>query len=324
MLLYMKKGGFSLIVANDLTKIYDGHCAVDHISFHIEKGKIYGLLGQNGAGKSTTMNMITGCLAPTEGTVTVCGHDIITDSVKAKQCIGYLPEIPPLYTDLTPKEFLTFVAEAKGMKGKDRDRAIQKLLQQTKLCEVQDRLIGNLSKGYRQRVGIAQAMVADVPIVILDEPTVGLDPTQVIEMRELIRTLAQKRTVVISSHILSEINALCNHVIILSDGKIVADDSITALKQYLCAEHALTLRVKGAKSKIETTLSVISSLEHITFLSESEGVCTFRVRAQVLSDGLLEEISNTLSGAKLPILTMAAEETTLEDVFLSLTHPNRA
>ncbi len=308
-----------MIVASELTKMYDGHCAVDHISFHIEKGKVYGLLGQNGAGKSTTMNMITGCLAPTEGTVTVCGHDIITDSVKAKQCIGYLPEIPPLYPDLTPKEFLTFVAEAKGMKKKDLDRKIQRLLQQTKLSEVQDRLIANLSKGYRQRVGIAQAMIADVPIVILDEPTVGLDPTQVIEMRELIRTLAQKRTVLISSHILSEINELCNHVIVLSQGKIVADDSIAALKQYLCAEHALSLRVKGAKSKIETILAQIASLEHITFLSESEGICAFRVRAQVLSDALLEEIFSAFSSAKLPLLTMTAEETTLEDIFIALT-----
>jgi ABC-2 type transport system ATP-binding protein len=308
-----------LIVVNHLTKEYDGVRALDDISFHIEKGRIYGLLGKNGAGKSTTMNLITGCIAPTDGTVSICGHDILLESTQAKKCIGYLPELPPLYGDLTPREYLSFVCEAKGVAKKERARAVDRLLSQTKLSEVQDRLISHLSKGYRQRVGIAQAMAADVPIVILDEPTVGLDPAQVIETRELIRSLGKTRTVLISSHILSEINALCNHVIILSDGKIVADDSVAHLKQYLCAEHALTLRVKGAKCKIETALQSVGSLENITFLGENEGVCTFRVRAQEMDDTLLSKVSQALVGASLCILGMSPEESSLEDVFLALT-----
>ncbi len=308
-----------MIIAEHLTKEYHGVRAVDDISFHIEKGKIYGLLGKNGAGKSTTMNMLTGCLAPTAGKVTVCGYDMIADSVQAKKCIGYLPEIPPLYGDLTPREFLSFVAEAKGMKGQEKKQAVSRLLAQTKLSEVQDRLICNLSKGYRQRVGIAQAMAADVPIIILDEPTVGLDPAQVTETRELIRNLGKHKTVIISSHILSEINALCQHVIILNDGKIVANDSVAQLKQHLCAEHALTLRVKGAKSKIEAVLCRLPQLQNITFLGEVEGVCTFRLRAEQLDDATLSSLSQSLTQASLIILAMAPDETSLEDVFLSLT-----
>jgi ABC-2 type transport system ATP-binding protein len=265
------------------------------------------------------MNIMTGCLAATSGKVQICGHDIFEQAEQAKRCIGYLPEQPPLYADMTPTEFLTFVGEAKGLRGADLRQNVERVLRETQLSEMQNRLIANLSKGYRQRVGIAQAMIGDPKVIILDEPTVGLDPAQVMEIRELIRRLGKKKTVILSSHILSEINAVCNHVIILSNGKIVADDNITVLKQYLSAEHNLSLRIKGSKEKIERVLHSFPELRNIAFLGSTDRVFDCRVGADAFPDELLERIFLAFAQAEMPILSMMAAQTSLEDVFLRLT-----
>lgn len=218
-----------MIEVKNLTKNYGAIPAVKDISFTVEKGKIYGFLGPNGAGKSTTMNMITGCLAPSFGTVTINGLDIYEDAVEAKRLIGYLPEIPPLYTDMTPFEYLEFVGRAKGISRAKLYDEIERVMEKTKTIDVAERLICNLSKGYRQRVGVAQAILGNPEYIILDEPTVGLDPLQIIEIRELIASLAKDHAVILSSHILQEISAVCDHVIMISQGKIVASDTMDAL-----------------------------------------------------------------------------------------------
>ncbi len=214
-----------MIEVKNLVKKYGDHIAVDHLSFTVEEGHIYGFLGPNGAGKSTTMNMITGYIGPTEGSIMINGHDMLENPEEAKKCIGYLPEIPPLYTDMTPLEYLRFAAELKGIARNKKEEEVQKVIADAKLEAVSDRLIRNLSKGYKQRVGLAQALLGYPEVIILDEPTVGLDPAQIIEMRGLIRSLGKKHTVILSSHILSEISAVCDDVLILSHGKLVASDT---------------------------------------------------------------------------------------------------
>ncbi|MBQ3591170.1 MAG: ABC transporter ATP-binding protein, partial [Clostridia bacterium] len=214
-----------MIEVKHLVKRYGDFEAVRDVSFTVEKGRIYGFLGPNGAGKSTTMNIITGCLAATEGEVTINGYDIYEDPVEAKSCIGYLPEIPPLYTDMTPDEYLYFVGKAKGLKGKALEDGVDKVIAKTSLTPMRSRLIKNLSKGYKQRVGIAQAILGDPEIIILDEPTVGLDPLQIIEIRDLIQALGRDHTVILSSHILSEVQAVCQTVMIIHKGKLVACDT---------------------------------------------------------------------------------------------------
>lgn len=218
-----------MIEVKNLTKNYGAIPAVKDVSFTVEAGKIYGFLGPNGAGKSTTMNMITGCLAPSFGDVKINGLDIYEDAVEAKRSIGYLPEIPPLYTDMTPFEYLEFVGRAKGLKKGSLYDEIERVMEKTKILDVSSRLIRNLSKGYRQRVGIAQAILGDPEYIILDEPTVGLDPLQIIEIRDLIASLAENHAVILSSHILQEISAVCDHVIMISKGKVVASDSMENL-----------------------------------------------------------------------------------------------
>jgi len=233
-----------LIEVKNLSKNYGPVPAVKDLSFTVKEGAIYGFLGPNGAGKSTTMNMITGCLAPTAGVVTVNGHDIIDEAVEAKKCIGYLPEIPPLYPDMTPFEYLEFVGMAKGLRGEELYDDLEYCMEKTGILDVADRLIKNLSKGYKQRVGIAQAIVGDPGVVILDEPTVGLDPLQIIEIRSLIRELGEEHTVIISSHILQEIEAVCDHVIMISKGRIVADEKLSTLTANESLEAAF-IRLAG-------------------------------------------------------------------------------
>ena len=211
-----------MIEVNNLVKRYGNHLAVDHLSFQVEPGKIYGFLGPNGAGKSTTMNIMTGYIAPTEGTVTINGYDIVKDPEEAKKCIGYLPEIPPLYQEMTVKEYLKFVAELKKIKGEKKEAQIQEVMDMTMITDMAERLIRNLSKGYKQRVGLAQAILGYPEVIILDEPTVGLDPKQIIEIRELIKKLSEKHTIILSSHILSEVQAVCDEIMIISKGKLVA------------------------------------------------------------------------------------------------------
>lgn len=245
---------FHMITVEHLTKRYGEVTAVEDISFTIEDGHIYGFLGPNGAGKSTTMNIMTGCLAATSGGVKIDGYDIFEQARQAKQCIGYLPEIPPLYTDETPEEYLRFVAEAKGLSKREIPAEIQRVMEETRLTEMAGRLIRNLSKGYRQRVGIAQALLGNPRYIILDEPTVGLDPLQIIEIRDLIRELGQKHTVILSSHILSEVQAICESVLIIAHGKLVAFDTPQNLERTLAANNRLTITAETDEAGLRAIL----------------------------------------------------------------------
>jgi len=242
--IYLSREENGLIEVKNLSKNYGPIPAVKNISFTVKKGAIYGFLGPNGAGKSTTMNMICGCLAPTKGEITVNGHDIVDDAIEAKRCIGYLPEIPPLYPDMTPYEYLEFVGMAKGLRKEALYDELEFVMEKTGISDVSDRLIKNLSKGFRQRVGIAQALMGDPDIIILDEPTVGLDPLQILEIRNLITELGEEHIVILSSHILQEIEAVCNHVIMISQGIIVADESLEALTRHETLEEAF-VRLAG-------------------------------------------------------------------------------
>lgn len=226
-----------MIKVEHLTKYYGEFMAVDDLSFEIEEGHVYGFLGPNGAGKSTTMNIMTGCLSATEGTVTINGYDILEEPLQAKRCIGYLPEHPPLYMNETPEEYLRFVGEAKGLKGQELQRQIAEVMEQTKITEVKSRLISNLSKGYKQRVGIAQALLGNPKVIILDEPTVGLDPIQIIEIRDLVRQLGEHHTVILSSHILSEVQAICEKVLIIAKGRLLAFDEPKNLEKLMNKEN---------------------------------------------------------------------------------------
>ena len=237
-----------MIEVSHLTKRYGGHTAVSDLSFTIEKGQIYGFLGPNGAGKSTTMNIMTGCLAASEGEVRIDGHDIFEEPQQAKRLIGYLPEQPPLYLDRTPREYLTFVGRAKGIKDKTLPEQIGRVMEVTQITDVADRLIKHLSKGYRQRVGIAQALLGDPEVVILDEPTVGLDPKQIIEIRSLIQSLGQKHTVILSSHILSEVQAVCQTILIISKGHLVACDTPENLERLFSGSAAVDLTVEAGEA----------------------------------------------------------------------------
>ena len=237
-----------MIEVNNLVKKYGDHTAVDHLSFKIEKGKIYGFLGPNGAGKSTTMNMITGYIASTEGTVTIDGHDILDEPEEAKKCIGYLPEQPPLYFDMTVLEYMKFVADLKKIPKDKKASMIEEVMDMVKISDMRNRLIKNLSKGYRQRVGLAEAIMGYPEVIILDEPTVGLDPKQIIEIRTLIKNLKKKHTVILSSHILSEVSAVCDYVLIISHGKLVASDTPENLGKLAEGSNTLDMLIKGDKT----------------------------------------------------------------------------
>ena len=306
-----------MIEVKGVTKIYGENTAVDNISFSIKKGHIYGFLGPNGAGKTTTLNMITGNLAPSAGEITVCGHDISSDPVSAKKCIGYLPEIPPLYTDLTPYEYLKFVAEAKGIKKHAVDNAVSSVLNKTGTYSVKDRLIRNLSKGYRQRVGIAQAIIGDPEIIIFDEPTVGLDPKQVVDVRKLVKSLSKNRTVIISSHILSEIEEICDSVIIINSGRIAACDALSELQSKFTMNDVLTLSVKCKKARAEEVLSSLKTVpEYI--VKEIVGGSEITINMPKNRD-IRESLFFSFAKAGVPILEMHRKTVTLEDVFLKVT-----
>lgn len=308
-----------MIEVRNLTKRYGPNTAVDNISFTIEPGKIYGLLGPNGAGKSTTMNIITGCLAATEGTVRVNGHDIFEEPLEAKRSIGYLPEIPPLYTDMTPYEYLMFVAEAKGVEYESTFRQVREVMELTELESVRDRLIRNLSKGYRQRVGIAQAMLGNPDIIILDEPTVGLDPKQIIEIRDLIRMLGQNKTVILSSHILAEVAAVCENVIIISHGKIVADDTLENLNSHVSPYDVLRISVRGDESAILDVLDSIGGIQSVEKLTGSEdGVYNYRLQVSRDTD-LRDTLFFAMADKRCAMIELEREASSLESIFLALT-----
>ena len=308
-----------MIEVKELTRVYGDHVAVDRLSFKINNGKIYGLLGPNGAGKSTTMNMIAGCLAPTSGTVKINGFDIYDEPIKAKQCIVYLPEIPPLDGELTPFEYLSFVAEAKGMSYERGLRQVHEVMELTQIDGMKDRLIRNLSKGYRQRVGIAQALLGNPDIIILDEPTVGLDPKQIIEIRELIRKLGEIKTVIVSSHILAEISEVCDHVLIIVGGKLIANAPIDELQGKTNSKARIRLSVRGDEDGVIKVLSGIGEIESCTVGASSEaGVVNLRVEAEAGED-LRDRIFFAMADRRYAVISMEQEAATLESVFLALT-----
>ncbi|MBQ4271918.1 MAG: ATP-binding cassette domain-containing protein [Clostridiales bacterium] len=309
-----------MIEITNLVKRYGDKKAVNGISFTVQKGEVLGFLGPNGAGKSTTMNIITGYLSSTSGTVKVNGHDILEEPEEAKKCIGYLPELPPLYLDMTVLEYLNFMCDLKKVPRAGRKEMLAKILSMVRIVDVADRLVGNLSKGYKQRVGIAQALIGDPEILILDEPTVGLDPNQILEIRKLIRNLAKDHTIILSSHILSEVQAVCDRVVIINHGKVAAIDTITDLSKKLSGSSKLLLSFKGPVKEVRNALQ---ALPGITGINER------------ISDSDIHEIDITISNEKgsdvrtsifyamskggWPILEFRSLDPTLEEVFLSIT-----
>lgn len=308
-----------MIQVKNLVKRYGDHKAVDDLSFMIEKGKIYGFLGPNGAGKSTTMNIMTGYLAATEGEVLIDGHDILAEPEEAKKHIGYLPEIPPVYLDMTVYEYLKFVAELKKIPKAERETQIEDIMEMVKITDMENRLIKNLSKGYRQRVGLAQAIIGYPDIIVLDEPTVGLDPKQIIEIRELIKTLGENHTVILSSHILSEVSAVCDYVMIISHGKMIASDTPENLREMMVGSNTLEITVKGDRGKIVSEFATIPGMDDIKYVDSEEEGCTDVTIQTPKSIDLREQIFFKMAGQNCPILKMHNTTISLEDVFLELT-----
>lgn len=308
-----------MIAVEHLTKRYGSFTAVDDISFTLEQGHIYGFLGPNGAGKSTTMNMMTGCLAATAGSVTIDGLDIFEQAREAKKLLGYLPEIPPLYPEQTPAEYLRFVAEAKGLPKAQIDAQVAKALAETRLEPMANRLIRHLSKGYRQRVGIAQALLGDPHYIILDEPTVGLDPLQIIEIRDLIHELGQTHTVILSSHILSEVQAICESVLIIAHGKLVAFDTPQNLENRLTSGGHLTLSADCSAEALHRILAAVPAVCDCRLLTAEEGRC----KAQLEITGDAAEACKALffafAKAETAILQLTPEKADLENIFIELT-----
>lgn len=312
-----------MIEVNNLVKRYGDHTAVDHLSFKIEKGKIYGFLGPNGAGKSTTMNIITGYIASTEGTVTIDGHDILDEPEQAKKCIGYLPEMPPLYFDMTVLEYMNFVADLKKIPKDKKKSMVAEVMEMVKITDMKNRLIKNLSKGYRQRVGLAQAILGYPEVIILDEPTVGLDPKQIIEIRDLIKSLKEKHTVILSSHILSEVSAVCDYVLIISHGKLVASDTPENLGKLAEGSNTLNLIVKGEKDKICTALGQIEGVKNVT-AADAKEEHAWNVNVSTNEDrDVREEVFFKMADAKCPILEMQSRKVSLEEIFLELTEDDK-
>ena len=307
-----------MVEVRNLTKRYGANLAVDHVSFSIEEGSIVGFLGPNGAGKSTTMNIITGYLSATEGSVTVSGKNTLDDPNEVKRMIGYLPEQPPLYLDMTVKEYLNFVYELKKAE-QPRKEHIEEICRLVKIDNVYNRLVGNLSKGYKQRVGIAQALIGNPPVLILDEPTVGLDPKQIIEIRTLIKNLGRNHTVILSSHILPEVQAVCERIIVINNGKLVADGATDTLAHDLSQDHRLIMRAEGPEREI---LHAIEAMEHVMdvySLGEKEhGAYEFSVESAPDID-IRRDLFALMARNGWPILALRNTDLTLEDLFLQLT-----
>ncbi len=314
-----------MIEVLNITKKYGAHTAVENLSFTVEKGAIYGLLGPNGAGKSTTMNIITGYICATEGTVKINGVDIYDTDENTRAFIGYMPEHPPLYLDMTPREYLHFIAELKDFEKEQHKEIVQRAMSKTGVEDVQNRLIRNLSKGYKQRVGLAGALLGEPEVLILDEPTVGLDPKQIIEIRELIKALAKKHTVLLSSHILPEISAVCDKIIIMNKGKLVAFDTAENLAQPQKGKSVLTIEVQAeSESEIDKALSNIDGVQSIeTAQNTQDGTFTVSVNCNSGCD-IRAQVSLALGKAGLPVLSMKSHQNTLEDIFLLLTEDGEA
>ena len=309
-----------MITVEHLTKYYSDFMAVDDLSFEIEEGHVYGFLGPNGAGKSTTMNIMTGCLSATEGHVRIDGYDIFEEAEKAKKRIGYLPEQPPLYLNETPLEYLRFVGEAKGLHGAELDRQITRVVGQTRIDGVKNRRISALSKGYKQRVGIAQALLGNPKVIILDEPTVGLDPIQIIEIRDLIRELGREHTVVFSSHILSEVQTICDQILIIAKGKLVAFDEPGNLERRLLAPSEITLTAEATEQEVRDILSGVGRITGLDLEREAAGNVMARLKTE--HDDIYEvsrAVFFAFAEQKKALLEMTLKKANLEDIFLELT-----
>ncbi len=312
-----------MIEVENLVKIYGQHRALDGVSFSVAEGEVLGFLGPNGAGKSTTMNIITGYLSATEGSVTVNGYDILEQPDKAKMSIGYLPEQPPLYLDMTVWEYLGFIYALKKCKL-PREKHLEQVMKQVRVDQVAKRLIKNLSKGYRQRVGLAQALIGDPPVLILDEPTVGLDPNQIIEIRSLIRELGKHHTVILSSHILSEIESVCGRIVIIDRGHIVADDSAQALSDRFSSDRRMMVTVAGPRAGVAALLAGIPGVERVdTIAQREEGVFEY---ALTVSEGrqLRYTLFDRLADRHWPLLASYSKQLSLEEIFLQLTQGDLA
>lgn len=308
-----------MIEVKHLTKKYGTHLAVDDLSFTIEKGRIYGFLGPNGAGKSTTMNIMTGYIGASSGEVIINGHNILEEPEKAKKCIGYLPEIPPLYLDMTVSEYLYFAAELKKIPKADRNAQVIKVMELIKLVDMKDRLIKNLSKGYRQRTGLAAAILDFPDIIILDEPTVGLDPKQIIEIRELIRTLAKDHTVILSSHILAEVQEICDDILIISKGKLIAEGSPDELEELTHGKETIELTILADETSVKQALSDFSDIDDVNWLDVSENSCHIQINTNKDSQEICVDLSLKFTQKKMPVTQMFVNKATLEDIFLELT-----
>lgn len=310
-----------MIEMEHVTKRYGTYAALDDLSLRIEQGQIYGFLGPNGAGKSTAMNLLTGYLAPTEGRIRIDGIDLMREPEKAKRCVGYLPELPPLYQDMTVEEYLSFAARLKRIPRKGRRGQTDQVMELTRTKEVRKQLIRHLSKGYKQRVGLAQAILGDPRVIILDEPTVGLDPKQIMEMRDFISSLKEKHTVLLSSHILSEVSVVCDHILILAEGRLVASGTPQELQICMGGGRQLALRVKGSREALERTLDSLDGVRkyHILLQQEvEEGVTEVQILTKPGQE-IREALFYRLAEAKLPILQLQLHEKSLEDIFLQLT-----
>ena len=308
-----------MLLVENLVKHYGSHQALNGISFHVEEGQIVGLLGENGAGKSTTMNIITGYMSATSGDVTIQGIDILKQPKKAKERLGYLPEQPPLYENMTVREYLQFVSELKGQKKKAARQEVADIMEKTNLLERENVLIKHLSKGYKQRVGLAQALLGNPALLILDEPMVGLDPAQIIEMRQLIRSLGKEHTVILSSHILSEIESVCDHIIILDQGKVVAEDATRQLSEENSNQKQLRLVVKGEKKEIQRILRETELLKRFSLVNEVErGVYEFQVVSAKEQD-IRDDLFLLFAQNQMIVYSVNVEQLSLEEVFIKLT-----
>lgn len=311
-----------MIEVKNLVKDYYGNVAVDGLSFTVEEGEIVGFLGPNGAGKSTTMNIITGYLSATEGQVIVNGYDVFEDPEKAKKSIGYLPEQPPLYPDMKVREYLMFVADLKKVKKSERASMIKSIMELTKITDVSEKLIKFLSKGYKQRVGLAAAIVGYPEILILDEPTVGLDPKQIIEIRELIKSLSKKHTILLSSHIMQEIDAVCDKIIIINKGKLIAYDTPANIARVMENSRELHITVCGSEMTVRRALDYVDGIKRLDVrYSDATGMSDITIKMNEGCD-VRKNVSEKLMDAKCPIIEMKLHEVSIEEIFLKLTNSN--
>ena len=309
-----------MIEVKNLTKYYGDHKAVDHLSFSIQDGTVCGFLGPNGAGKSTTMNMMTGCLSATEGSISICGFDIFEHPLEAKRMIGYLPEQPPLYFEETPREYLRFVAEAKKLPRESIREEIERILAETQIQDVADRLIKNLSKGYKQRVGIAQTLLGNPKVIILDEPTVGLDPLQVVEIRDLIKSLGKKHTVILSRHILSEVQNMCDEILIISKGSLIAYDTAENLEKRMLPKTSIELLTDADRTESEKVFKDLEGIDRTEYTEEENGLLRILIETTPQQEFSVRKVlSLRFAKVNRAILKMDLVKANLEEIFLELT-----